>query len=114
MKIFTIYNLMFLILEELYEETKNENLNTFLSEANPYVWEGENSGDPAIYSHFKLNFKDENYVDYAYDYIVDFLSNQKYYDGIVDIFKSLSKEEYVDTCDHIIKDQPQLLKEIKC
>lgn len=48
---------MYLVLEELNEENKNENVSTYLSAANPYIWEGENSGDPAVFYEFKKSFE---------------------------------------------------------
>lgn len=113
MKIFEIYNLMYLVLEELNEDNKSEGVSNFLSEANPYIWEGENSGDPAVYLDFKKQFEEKGtYVDYGYDFIVDYLANIEYYDGLIESFSSLTKEEYIDTCNHILSDQPHLLKKI--
>jgi hypothetical protein len=111
MSTFEIFNLMYLVLEELNEENKDENVSTYLSEANPYIWEGENSGDPAVFYEFKKSFEEKgSFDDYGYDFIVDYLTNIDYYEGLIEIFKTLTREEYVDTCDHIIKDQPQILK----
>lgn len=113
MSIFLIFNLMYLVLEELNEENKSDNLSTFLSEANPYIWEGENSGDPAVYSDFKKKFEEKGtYADYGYDFIVEYLTNIDYYKGLIDAFKTINKEEYIDTCKHIISDQPNILKKI--
>ena len=113
MSIFKIYNLMYLVLEELNEENRNEKVDTFLSEANPYIWEGENSGDPAVYLDFKKRFEEKgSYEDYGYDFIVDYLTNIEYYEGLIELFSTLTKEEYIDTCDHILSEQPHLLKEI--
>ena len=73
MTAFKIFNLMYLILEELNETNKNETVETFLSDANPYIWEGENSGDPSIFFEFKKEFEEKgNYEDYGYEFIINY------------------------------------------
>jgi len=115
MNVFMIYNLMYLVLEELNEEKPIENLSNYLSDANPYIWEGEMSGDPLVYNQFKEAYlKGEiNTEDYGYVFICEYLRNlDPYYGDIYSVFVSLTKEEYVDTCKHIISDQPNILKKI--
>ena len=49
MDCFIIYQLMYLILDELNEDNKNETLVTYLTDANPFMREGENSVDVLVY-----------------------------------------------------------------
>ena len=53
MSSFIIYQLMYIILDALNDENKNENLVMFLTDANPYMRDGENSVDTVIYNDFK-------------------------------------------------------------
>lgn len=115
MEAFEVYQLMFLILDELNDEDKKENLINYLTDANPYMREGENSVDVIVYAEFKEKFSSyKNKSDYAYDFICDYLKKlDPYYGDIYSIFASLSKEEYVDTCNNILKNHKEILKKIK-
>ena len=108
---FIIYQLMYIALDALNDENKNENLVSFLTDANPYMREGENSVDIVIYNDFKnkfLNYNDKS--DYCYNFICQYLKKLDYYNGIYEIFKSITKQQYIDTCDHIIKNDYDKLK----
>ena len=112
MECFIIFQLMFLILDELNEEKKNENLITYLTDANPFMRRGETSVDEVVYSEFKESFlKYDNKDDYSYNFICYYLKNlDPYYGDIYSIFITLTKDEYVGTCENIINNQPELLK----
>ena len=108
---FIIYQLMYIILDALNDENKNENLVMFFTDANPYMRDGENSVDTVIYNDFKnklSNYKDKN--DYCYNFICQYLNNLDYYNGIYEIFKFITKQQYIDTCDDIIKNDYDKLK----
>ena len=113
---FVIFQLMYLILDELNDENKNETLITYLSDANPFMREGENSVDVLVYDNFKEkyeNYKDHH--DYSYDFICFYLKNlDPYYGDIYSVFKSLAKEEYIDTCKNILDNYSDHLKLFNC
>ena len=112
MDAFIIYQLMFIILDELNDENKNENLIAYLTDANPFMRDGENSVDVLVYEDFKnkyLNYENKN--DFSYDFVCDYLKNlDSYYGDILSIFKTLSKEEYVDTWKNILYNYSNQLK----
>lgn len=108
---FIIYQLMYIILDALNDENENKNLVAFLTDANPYMRDGENSVDTVIYNDFKnkfLNYNDKS--DYSYNFICQYLKKLDYYNGIYEIFKSITKQQYIDTCDDIIKNDYDKLK----
>ncbi len=84
---FIIYQLMYIILDALNDENENENLV-----------------DIVIYNDFKnkfLNYNDKS--DYCYNFICQYLKSLDYYNDIYKFFKSITKQQYIDTCDDIIK-----------
>lgn len=114
MECFVIYQLMYLVLNELSEDTNEENVINYLSDANPFMRQGETSVDEVVYEEFKTKFLDnEDKEDYCYNFICDYLRNlDPYYGDIYSIFKLLSKEEYIDTCLNIIDNYPEQLKKL--
>ena len=109
---FIIFQFMFLILDALNDENERENLIVYLSDANPYIWEGETSADPIVFDEFDKKYsKYADKSDFAYFFICDYLKNiDPYYGDIYSIFMQLSKEEYVDTCKNILENYPEKLK----
>ena len=66
MNSFTIFQLMYIILDGLNDENPNENIITFLTDANPFMRKGENSVDVAVYNDFKKKFNEyNNHSDYS-------------------------------------------------
>lgn len=112
MNCFIIFQLMFLILDELNDENKDENLIRYLTDANPFMRSGETSVDEIIYDDFLKKYNSyNNKEDYSYEFICYYLKNlDSYYGDIYSIFKELDKEEYVKTCKNILKNYPSMLK----
>ena len=112
MDCFIIYQLMYLILDELNEDNKNETLVTYLTDANPFMREGENSVDVLVYDDFKEKYEIyENHDDYSYEFICFYLKNlDPFYGDIFSIFSSLTKNEYIETCKNILENYPEQLK----
>lgn len=52
-----IYLNMYYELDDAWRVQPNDALGDYLSEANPFFWEGHHSADPAIWSEFKAAFK---------------------------------------------------------
>ena len=94
MDCFIIYQLMYLILDELNEDNKNETLVTYLTDDFKEKYE--------IY---------ENHDDYSYEFICFYLKNlDPFYGDIFSIFSSLTKDEYIETCKNILENYPEQLK----
>lgn len=55
-KFFIEFQLMYLIINKLYNEEKNEGLIPFLSDANPFIRPGEESVDLVVYIEFKKKY----------------------------------------------------------
>lgn len=112
MKCFTIYQLMFLILDEINDENNDENLIRFLTDANPFMRDGEASVDEIVYNDFSNKYSSyNNRSDFGYEFICYYLKNlNSYYGDIYSIFRQLNKDEYVETCNNILKNYPTMLK----
>lgn len=112
MECFTIYQLMYLIIDELNDENPQEKVILFLSDANPFMRQGDHSVDEVVYKDFKekfYKFYDES--KYSYYFICDFLKKlDSYYGDIYSLFRQLKLEEFNDTCDNIIRNFSSDLK----
>lgn len=108
---FIIYQLMYTILDALNDENESENLVAFLTDTSPYMHDDENSFDIVIYNDFRKKFLNNNDKrDYCYNFICQYLKSLDYYNDIYKIFKSITKQQYIDTCDDIIKNDYDKLK----
>lgn len=52
MKKFDLYCIIFYALDSVWDITRSENLGNFLSSANPFLFVGNDSADPSVYSNF--------------------------------------------------------------
>jgi hypothetical protein len=115
MKINSAYELfiiIYLLLNSLNEKISNKNLSDFLDDADPYIWDGENSADPACYLDFKSKFeKNSDDKEYYYDFVCNYLKNIEYYKNLYDLFTSnYTKEDYINTCKLILNNKEEYLK----
>lgn len=55
---YSTYVNMFLALDALWDECHDDTIAGYLSEANPYLFEGQNSADPAVWAGFSSAFSD--------------------------------------------------------
>ncbi len=108
---FLDYQLMYLIMTELYEEKPDEKVALFLSDANPYTRDVPSSADCSIYDGYKRLYDCEpTHEDFSYNVVVKFLKGMNYYRGVFELFSSLSREEYVKSCQNAIGVHADLLK----
>ena len=111
-RIFLEYQLMYLMLESLNEKSSDEHLIRFLSDANPYMNEFEDSVDGITYKEFQIKYYSyPSHDDYSYEFILDYFKYSIYYGDIYDKLKNIKKEEYLSFCNEIIKNRYDLLKE---
>ncbi len=88
---FEFFSLIFFMLDACWDECKDEMLGHFLSEMNPYLWETEDSADPAVYSEFKAFMKDKVIgEDNGFKLAKEYLKSIDFYQGI---------EKYLDEYD---------------
>jgi hypothetical protein len=111
---FQIFKIMYIILEGLNDEKFNKSLDIYLSEINPYIWEGT-SGDPSYFNSFKKYLAKYGINKYGYQAVYNFIKDEDYYTEIFSIFSTLSEEEYIENAEIIINDNLKefsLLKKI--
>ena len=105
------YQLMYLILDGINYSDENEDIVTFLVDADPYIWEGEGSADPAIYKDFKEKYYSWNdHEDFSYNFVLNYLKTIDYYKGLFDAINSITKERYIECCNDILNNHKNLLK----
>ncbi len=94
---FELFTLIFLALNQEWEECKDESLGDFLSDINPYRWNAEMSADPAYYEEFK-NFMKDKVIgsDYGFGYAKEYLKTISYYPNLCQYLDSYSEESWVD------------------
>lgn len=115
MSSFIIFQFLYIILNSLNSEKNNDNVVTYLTDANPFMRDGENSVDLVVYEDFKEKFyMFKNHDDYSYDFVCYYLKNIDYYKDLYDTFKQITREEYIDTCKAILEDKEIPLKFINC
>ena len=111
-RIFLEYQLMYLMLESLNEKSSDEHLIRFLSDANPYMNEFEDSVDGITYKEFQIKYYSyKNHDDYSYEFILDYFKYSIYYGDIYNRIKDIKKDEYLSFCNEIIKNRYDQLKE---
>ena len=91
MNTFELFSLIFFMLDNCWDDCKNDSLGQFLSEMNPYSWETEDSADPAVYEEFKIFMKDKALgEDNGFQIAKDYLKTVTYFPGL---------EKYLDEYD---------------
>ena len=109
-KSITLYKIMYCILSDIWAINKNEKLAVFLADANPFLCE-EGSADPIVYNNFVNLYTEDKSDDYGYDFIANYLANlDNYYGNILQHFKTITFEEYVNKYKSIISLSDEELK----
>ena len=90
-----LFHKMYHLLDELYNQNKEEQLLIYISDANTTVCNDNKSIDPVVYEDFEklfLVFKDKNITDY--EFIVLYLGQlNPYYGDIKKYFLKIPKEK---------------------
>ena len=80
MNTFEFFSLLFLLLNERWEDNKDVMLGHFLSEMNPYAWTTEDSADPAVYEEFKTFMADKSFgEDNGFSLVAPYLDSITFY-----------------------------------
>ena len=97
-KQFSIYESIYKTLDKYYDEHPEhaEELQDYLSEANPHIWAGECSGDPAVYEDFLTFLSTLDYESLSTYQIAKlyFAQLDEYYSGAIKIVSSMSEEGF--------------------
>lgn len=81
------------------DSIQNEYLREFLSDANPFLWAGEHSADPAMYVEFcEIVPQEEIALEDSYDTAGMYINALPYYyaQGVRDAFRTITPEEWFD------------------
>ncbi len=98
---------MFRALDCLYEESPNETMREFLSDANPYIFTDRESADPAVGAEFAEMWirsglpEDISAID-AYSFVQDYLQSCT---PLAAVFDDISLSEWRDLCDIVIEEE---------
>ncbi|MBQ0058627.1 MAG: hypothetical protein KBS83_01515 [Lachnospiraceae bacterium] len=103
---YELFCMIFLTFDADWSETHNEELREYLSDANPFLFQGECSADPAVYTTF-CKFIGETKITEATSYelaqkYVDSLNNT----ALSDSFGTLDSAQWFDVL-------PELLNELR-
>ena len=98
---------MYRALDCLYEESPNEIMREFLSEADPYIFTDRESADPAIGVEFadmwiNCSLPDDISVSEAYTFVKNYLHK---YTSFATAFDDISFSEWCDLCDIIVEEE---------
>ncbi len=95
---FELFTMMYFVLDTELEKINrsDELLLDYVSNLNPFLWNSEDSADPAYFSEFNDFMKDKVIGDdYGYSLIVEFIkTNDEYYFGLEKYFLRISVEEF--------------------
>lgn len=93
------YQIMFNVLDDEWDKTKNRKLGDYLSEMNPYLFEGIGSADPAYYSDFKelfeSKFSDKCSIEEGYNFSKEYIEsfNDK---KLLDFFNKKTLNDWIE------------------
>lgn len=101
---FELFMSLYVLINNIYDQTKNKDLVEYLSDANPFVWGEETSWDPAVYDNFsELYDKSGNLNDYGYEFVKLYLSQlDDYYKSTKTVVNNISKENYISEIKKIL------------
>lgn len=110
---FEFFSLIFLLLDERWEECKDDNLAHFLSEMNPYLWDSLCSADPAVYEEFKDFMKDKTIgSDNGFSLVNSYLDTVTFYPNLKNFLKDVDQEVWNDAVQQLMS-QPHKGEEPK-
>lgn len=89
MKIYDIYVNFYYALDYIFDLTNSTELGDYLSGANPFLFEGANSADPAIYDEFEKA--------YIKDFGTNDISSEKAYNWLKKYVNSLENTAVKNT-----------------
>ena len=88
------YVLLNYVLDSICDENRGGDLSLFLSDANPFLFKGLDSADPAVYDDFEAICKEhKNDLGNGYKIAKDFV-NKKCPQCVKDAFSDVTEEEW--------------------
>lgn len=103
MNTFEFFSLIFLLLDNCWDNCKNKELGQFLSEMNPYAWKTEDSADPAWYEEFKLFIKGKSLKqDNGFQLAKEYLRSITYYKGLEKYLDKYDQDDWNDAMKQLL------------
>lgn len=99
---FDLFWVFYVFVIELLQDNDTESFNQFISDANPFIWEGQ-SWDPSLYDDFSSKFDlNGSFEDNGYNFIISYLeSMDEIYYEIKKIKEYVCKEKFVNSMSNI-------------
>ena len=92
---YELFCMIFYVLDAEWDETKNKHLGTFLSAANPFLFKGTGSANPAIYEHFCKIISNPITIENSYEFALHYI-NSLHDHGLSKAFNRINKAEWTD------------------
>ncbi len=87
-----LFIMLFYCFDSLSESHNDEELNEFLSDANPFVFTDRCSADPSIYEEFDKAITQLSFIDFGYSNVKSFL--EKHHPNLVKIFLETNEDNW--------------------
>ena len=106
MNSYRLFVLMYNALDCVYDLSHNQNLGNYLSDLNPFLFEGENSADSYYYEDFKKEFMklntDKVYdADIAYRFCLEFIEKENVKE-VTQAFAEFDKKRWTDVFNSLL------------
>ena len=97
---FELFCMIFFALDSAWDETHDENLGQFLSEANPFLWKDITSADPALFIEFceqipQANIPIEDSYRIASEYVHSLPGQYELYEAVPKAF-TVTPEQWLE------------------
>ena len=108
---FELFCLTFYALDSVWETSHNEELRQYLSDANPFLWDGENSAVPEIYTEFCAVVQQENIsLEESYHAAAEYINALPVY--VREAFSSITPEKWAEGARRYLS-QPHKMNTVK-
>lgn len=93
---FELFSMIFYVLDDVWDDSKDYDLGQFLSSANPFLFSDIGSADPYIYEDFKTKTSSTIKIKDSYKIAVDYIKSVE--DGkFLNVFLTISEEEWTES-----------------
>ena len=90
---FELFTMIFYALDSVWDESQNEELGQFLSNANPFLFEDTGSADPAVFDQFCNNVPDNIEISDSYNVAIRYISSLDNI-AVKDAWTNISREDW--------------------
>ena len=96
---FELFCLVFYALDAAWDDSHSKQLGQYLSDANPFLWGGQSSANPAVYDEFCKSVAQEIIsVEDSYDVACGYINtlSGNYVKAVLKAFSTVTKEKWLD------------------